>query len=131
MTLGLHPRRVACYAIAVLLCACSDGATRIAYDIESAVTAFQGSNAKTYSVKHVPKSLPEGCAGSYAVQFGANSSLVIWCKNSGKVISSYSTTYHLRFVKVPQTFKLDKAAGEATIIELARENGAVLVTAVR
>jgi hypothetical protein len=57
--------------------------------------------------------------------------LVIWCKKSGKVTSSYSTTYHLRFVKVPQTFKLDKAAGEATIIELARENGAVLVTAVR
>jgi hypothetical protein len=131
MTLGLHPQRVACYALAVLLCGCSDGATRIAFDIESAVAAFQSSDARTYSIKHVPKSIPEGCAGSYTVQLGANSSLVIWCKKSGKVTSSYSTTYHLRFVKVPQTFKLDKAAGEATIIELARENGAVLVTAVR
>jgi hypothetical protein len=58
---------------------------------------------------------------------------VIWCKESGggRVIASHTTTYHLRFVKVPKTFNLDKAAGEATIIELAKENGAVVVTGIR
>jgi len=47
------------------------------------------------------------------------------------VQSSHTTTYHLRFVDVPQTFKLDKGAGEPTIIDLAKENGRVVVTAVR
>lgn len=77
--------------------------------------------------------MPDGCGGAYTVQFSANSSLVIWCKESGggKVTSSHTTTYHLRFVKIPKTFKLDKAAGEPTIIELAKENGSVVVTEVR
>jgi hypothetical protein len=36
------------------------------------------------------------------------------------VTSSHATTYHLRFVKFLRTFKLDKAAGEPTFIELAK-----------
>jgi hypothetical protein len=47
------------------------------------------------------------------------------------VQGSHITTYHLRFVEVPRTYKLDKDAGEATIIELAKENGRVVVTAIR
>lgn len=117
-----------------LLFGCTDAATRIAYDIESGVDAFRRSNAKTYEIRHVPQGMPDGCSEAYTVQFSANSSLVIWCKESagGKITSSHTTTYHLRFVKIPTTFKLDKAAGEATIIELARnEDGDVIVTAVR
>jgi hypothetical protein len=34
-------------------------------------------------------------------------------------------------VDVPQTYKLDKGPGEATLIDLAKENGRVVVTAVR
>jgi hypothetical protein len=34
-------------------------------------------------------------------------------------------------VDVPQTFKLDKGAGEPTLIDLAKEGGRVVVTAVR
>jgi hypothetical protein len=116
-----------------LLLGCSDGTTRIAYDIESAVAAFQQFSATSHVIRHAPRSFPEGCGGAYAVQFGANSTLVIWCKKrgSGEVASSYSTTYHLRFVKVPHTSKLDKAAGEPLHIDLAKENGAVVITSVR
>ncbi len=124
--------RAACLAFAGLLPACTDGATRIAYDIESAVKAFQRSDAATHTIHHIPERMPDGCGGAYTVQFSASSSLVIWCKSgSGEVTSSHATTYHLRFVKVPGTFKLDKAAGEPTIIELAKTDGSVIVTGVR
>ncbi|MFO1364508.1 MAG: hypothetical protein U1F45_18965 [Burkholderiales bacterium] len=120
-------------ALCALICGCTDGATRIAYDIESGVTAFERSDARTFEVRHVPERMPDGCAGAYTVQFSARSSLIIWCMDSagGKVTSSHATTYHLRFVQVPRTFRLDKAAGEPTVIELAKENGAVVVTGVR
>lgn len=126
-------RRAAWLAIVTLLGGCTDGATRIAYDIESGVGAFRGPEARRYAIRHVPQRTPEGCGDAYTVQFSANSSLVIWCKEprGGEVVSSYTTTYHLRFVNVPQTFKLDKAAGEPTIIELAKMNGTVVVTGVR
>jgi hypothetical protein len=112
---------------------CSDGATRIAYDIESAVAAFRRSDASSYSMKHVPEARPEGCGGAYTVQFTADSSLVIWCRkpDGAGVASSHTTTYHLRFVRIAQTFRIDKAAGEATIIELAKQDGAVVMTGVR
>jgi hypothetical protein len=118
---------------AALLSACTDGATRIAYEIESGVAAFRRSDAKTTSIRHVPEARPDGCAGAYTVQFTANSALVIWCKKADgvEVQGSHTTTYHLRFVDIPKTYKLDKAAGEPTIIDLAKENGRVVVTDVR
>jgi len=132
-----EPRRrggwIACLSLVLTLWGCTDGATRIAYEIESGVAAFRRSDAKTTSIRHVPEARPDGCAGAYTVQFTANSALVIWCKkpDGSGVQSSHTTTYHLRFVEVARTYKLDKAAGEATIIDLAKENGRVVVTAVR
>ena len=116
-----------------MLTGCSDGATRIAYDIESGAAAFRRSDAKTTSIRHVPEARPDGCAGAYSVQFTASSALVIWCrKPDGRdVQSSHITTYHLRFVDVPKTYKLDKGAGEPILIDLAKEDGRVVVTAVR
>jgi hypothetical protein len=120
-------------ALVAVLWACTDGATRIAYEIESGVAAFRRSDAKTTSIRHVPEAWPDGCADAYTVQFTANSALVIWCKqpDGTGVQGSHITTYHLRFVGVPQTFKLDKGAGEPTLIDLAKEGGRVVVTAVR
>ncbi|MCC7081193.1 MAG: hypothetical protein IT530_11020 [Burkholderiales bacterium] len=126
-------RILACLALVALLCGCTDGATRIAYDIEAGVGAFRRSNAATYTIRHAPERIPDGCGEAYTVQFSANSSLLIWCKRSGdgQVTASHATTYHLRFVKVPRTFKLDKAAGEATLIDLAKKDGDIIVTGVR
>jgi len=126
-------RRPAYLLLALLLAGCTDGATRIAYEIESGVSAFNRSDAKTTTIRHVPEASPDGCAAAYTVQFTANSALVIWCKapDGTGVQGSHTTTYHLRFVQVPRTYRLDKSAGEATLIELAKENGRVVVTAVR
>jgi hypothetical protein len=137
MTLPGLRRWALLLGVASLCSGCSDGATRIAYDIESAVAAFRRSDAARYSMMHVPEARPEGCDGAYTVQFTANSSLVIWCRKpdangtASAVASSHTTTYHLRFVRIPQTFRVDKAAGEATIIELTKQDGAVVMTGVR
>lgn len=116
-----------------LLAACSDGATRIAYDIESGAAAFRDSAATSYSIKHVPEPYPEGCGGPYAVQFSAKSILVIWCKDPGasRVIGSHGTTYHLRFVDVPRQLNLDKPAGEPLYIDLEKRGENVVVVDIR
>lgn len=126
-------RWLACLALPALLAGCSDGATRIAFDLESAAAALQRSGAERSELRHVPEASPGGCAAAYSVQFTADAGLVIWCKDvpGGVATSSHITTYHLRFVKVPRTFNLDKAAGEAMVIELAKQGGAVVVTSVR
>jgi hypothetical protein len=125
--------KFACFTILATLIACTDGATRIAYDIESSVAAFKRTNATTYSIKHTPEALPEGCSGPYKVQLSEQSSLVIWCKNadSSKITSSHTTTYHLRFVDVPRQFIVDKSAGEALFIDIEKQNGKVVVVGLR
>ena len=69
-------------ALAVVLPACRDGATRIAYDIEAGVGALRRSGAASYSKKHFPEAEQDGCAAPYSVQFSAESILVIWCKDA-------------------------------------------------
>lgn len=126
-------RRLGCLALPALLLGCSDGATRIAYDLEAAAAALQRSGESRSVLRHVPEATPGGCAAAYSVQFTANAGLVIWCKDApgGTATSSHITTYHLRYVNVPRTFNLDKAAGEALVIELAKQGASVVVTAVR
>ncbi|MFN0300784.1 MAG: GMC oxidoreductase [Burkholderiales bacterium] len=63
-------------APAVVLSACTDRETRIAYDIEARVGAFRRSGAASYSIKHVSEAEPDGCAGPYSVQLSAASILV-------------------------------------------------------
>ena len=115
------------------LAACSDGATRVAFDIEAGVAAFERGQAAAATIRHVPESIPEGCKGSYTLQLSARSSLVIWCKDAAgaQTVASHATTYHLRFVDVPQTFRIDKAAGEATLIDIVRRGGKPEVTGLR
>ena len=125
--------RAAGLALAVLLAGCTDGATRIAYDIQAGAEYLQHEDARTYVVRHIPEANPDGCGGAYDVQLSKASALLIWCKDpeTGKVTSSHTTTYHLNFVKVPKTYLLHKNAGDATLIELSKEGGDVVVTDVR
>ncbi len=137
MTSLSWPVRAGCLVFVTLLVACSDfltdGATRIANEIESGAATLKGSTAASYSVKHVPKPSPEGCAGPYKLQLSERSSLVICCKASGgsKVVSSHTTTYHLNFVDVPQTYKVDKSAGEPCFIELEKQGGKIVVVGLK
>ena len=116
-----------------LLCGCTDGATRIAHDIESGVAAFRNSAATSYSIKHVPEAHPAGCSGPYSVQLGADSVLVIWCKDAtgSRIVASHGTTHHLRFVDVPHPLKAEKPAGDPLYIELEKQGERMVVVNLR
>lgn len=78
----------------------------------------------------MPQASPEGCGGPYRLQLSAKSALLIWCKDAaGRTVASHTTTYHLNFVSVPATLTIDKAAGEPTLIDLAKHDGRIDVVA--
>lgn len=132
-------RRSAALALAAALAtACDeflvDAATAIAYDIERQAGSFARSGAERATIVHIPSSSRAGCKDDYRVQFSGSSALVIWCRAPGsatETVSSHSTTYHLRFVEVPETTILDKKRGESLTIDLMRGSGKPVVTAVR
>lgn len=121
-------------ALATACDALLDAATAIAYDIEKQAGNFARSGAERATIVHVPASTRAGCKDDYRVQFSGNSALVIWCRAPGsttETVSSHSTTYHLRFVEVPETTILDKKRGESIAIDLVRGSGKPAVAAVR
>ena len=46
--------------LATMLAGCTDGATRIANEIESGAAALRSSKATRYSVRHLPEASPGG-----------------------------------------------------------------------
>jgi hypothetical protein len=128
---SLH-RPTSVFAVALTslgLAACSDfmtdSATRAAYDLEKAADTLQRSSASTYTLVHRPKASPEGCSHGYSVQLSRQSSLVVWCKSADGAtnVASHTTTYHLRYVDVPEQINLEKHAGEPLTIELQQTSG--------
>ncbi len=94
----------------------TDAATRIAYDIEAGAGHLGKEAGARYSIRHKTK------VGM----------LVIWCKDeTGKTVSSHSTSYHARFVDTPQTYILDKPAGSTLTIDIERRGSRAVVTSVR
>jgi hypothetical protein len=61
------------------------------------------------------------------------SSIVIWCRPTpgATPTRSFSTTYHLNFVRVPVTYQVEKREGEATAIDLEMRAGDVIVANVK
>lgn len=109
-----------------------DGATNIAYRLESEVKQLRDSGAQSRTFDYVPPGGFDNCSDAYRVQFSESSSLVVWCKGkNGETVSSHTTTYHLNFVKVPKTWIVEKQAGEAMRVELTRQGGDVAITDVR
>lgn len=100
----------------------SDAATRIAYDIEAETQSLSKTNSSAYTIQHKPTPWPDGCPHGYKVQFSKASALLVWCMDSPTALatSSHSTTYHLRFVDVPETFMIDKAKGEMLFIDVEK-----------
>jgi hypothetical protein len=128
---SLH-RPTSVFAVALTslgLAACSDfmtdSATRAAYDLEKAADTLQRSSASTYTLVHRPKASPEGCSHDYSFQLSRQSSLLVWCKSAdGKTnVASHTTTYHLRYVDVPEQVRLEKRAQEPVTIELQKTSG--------
>lgn len=123
--------------VAVSLASCFgfiDAATAIAYDIEADAGRFARSGAASATIVHTPMSSRGGCKDDYRVQFSRASALVVWCRAPGSTtatVSSHTTTYHLRFVDVPETIIVDKRHGESLSIDLARGAGKPVVAAVR
>lgn len=113
--------------------ACTDAATRVAYDLERGGKELRRSAAASLVVDHAPELTPEGCPGGYTLQLSEASALLVWCRDSaeGPATSSHTTTYHLNYVTVPETFRIEKGAGEHARIELTREDGDVVVTGLR
>jgi hypothetical protein len=55
--------------------------------------------------------------------------LVIWCKDeTGKTVSSHTTSCHARFVDTPKTRILDEPAGSTLTIDIERRGSRALIT---
>jgi hypothetical protein len=132
---------------ALLTAACSDAATRVAYDIESGTRSLGAAEGAHIDIRHVPSRWPDGCAGSYTLHLGKGSAtadgngnfhtnrdadgLSVRCFNSSGNPHAWGTTYHLRFVDVPQTVEIEKQGGEAAVIEVERKSGRPVVVGLR
>ena len=128
-----HLRCSGSFAVVLALAGCTDAATRLAHDVEAGADQLRQSGDSSTVIVHLPDKYPEGCAKAYDIQFSAASSLLVWCKDAkgGEATSSHTTTYHLRFVKVPSTLQVEKSAGEYTFITLERAGNDVVVAGMR
>ncbi|MCC7095611.1 MAG: hypothetical protein IT472_00315 [Thermomonas sp.] len=134
MLMRLQPLRwPTALALILALGGCTDAATRLAGDVEESASQLRRFGGSTIVLEHIPNGFPEGCTKAYDIQFSAASSLLVWCKDAkgGEATSSHTTTHHLRFVKVPETLRVEKSAGETTYITLTREGSDVVVSAMR
>jgi hypothetical protein len=131
--------RMLLIALTLLTGACSDAATRVAYDIQSGTKKLGSAEGARVQIRHAPSRWPEGCAGAYTLHIGKGSaaakgnnnfrtnpgseSLLVRCYNSGGNAHAWSTTYHLRFVDVPETVEIEKHGGDPTVIDVERKAG--------
>jgi hypothetical protein len=120
----------------MLLAGCSgdwtDAATRIAYDIESAVDQLGRSDGDRLTVEHLTPSKGGECAGPYTVQLDQVGALIVWCKDgAGTTVTSHSTSYHNNHVVTPKTWIVEKGAGESLLIDLERQGTRVVIKDVR
>ena len=127
----------------LLAAACSDAATRVAYDIEAGIGRLNAADGSRMEIPHSPSRWPEGCAGAYAlvIEAGASDalglgnfrtregsgSLHVDCNRSDGKPHAWSTTYHLRFVVVPQRVRVEKKSKEVAVIEIERRGGKAVV----
>ena len=123
--------------------ACSDAATRVAYDIESGTRNLGTADGTRAEIVHSPRSWPDGCSGSYTLKIEKGRATDVGHgnfrvqENSGGIsvncyghdgsARGWGTSYHLRFVDVPATVEVAKNGGEAAVIEVQRVAGRAVV----
>lgn len=99
----------------------------LAHDLESAARQLEGDGDRVTLYHETPSRKGE-CDGPYTVQLDKVGALIIWCKDdNGEVLASPATSYHRRFVETPETYYLDKAAGETLVIELEKRGDRAVI----
>lgn len=116
------------------LAGCTDAATRIANDVESAAKSLRQSTEARATVQHQPSNWPDGCSDGFRLEIGKGrsddprkGSIVVKCAGRG----IFYTTYHLNFVFVPETVAVTKKPGEPVVIALERRGAEVALVGVR
>ncbi|MFT3734579.1 MAG: hypothetical protein QM776_06105 [Rhodocyclaceae bacterium] len=123
--------------IAVTLASCmpdalTDAATRIAYDVEKRVGQLGPQDGARLQLDKLTPHAPNECEGAFKAQFDRVGLLVVWCYNrEGKVVSGGSTSYISRFIDLPESWIVNKKAGETLTMTLERRSGRAVVTDVR
>ncbi len=110
----------------------TDPATRLAADLEDGAERLGMQAGATDSIHHATPSRTGECDGPYRIQLDDAGAIIIWCKSAaGETVSSHSTTSHNPAVDTPQTWIVDKGAGETLIIDLERRGARATITGVR
>ena len=126
-------KRFIFFLICSRIIACSlftDPATRIAYDIERATKRMSRHDDKI-TLNHKEPSKRGECEGPYKVQFDKVGLIAIWCfDENGKIVSSHTTSYYARFVDTPQTWIVEKKAGEMLVIDMELHGERAVITGV-
>jgi hypothetical protein len=119
--------------LALAACAVpTDPATRLAADLEEGANRLRPDEGATERVHHATPSRPGECDGPYKLQLDEVGALFIWCNDAGgNTISSHSTTSHGPDVDTPETYIVEKGAGETLIIDLERRGSRAVITNVR
>lgn len=133
-----------CLIISSLLAGCfmiTDGATRLAYDIESGASKLHNSNQERIEVVHRPRSTPDGVRGPYEIMLQyslehpkkGGTLVVAGLDDQGSRVqgSVWTTSYHLNFVRVPQDLVIRKAKHAPTVIVLHKVGDAIEVESLR
>lgn len=123
---------VACFASCILL---TDAATRLAYDIEREAGRLRTSGEASRTFDHRPRSSPAGCSGGSTVTLSSGG-LGVYCADGRPVppaarghVFSYTTTYHRRFVEVPQALTVDVGRNATVRITLRKQGRRIIVAA--
>ena len=107
--------------------ACSDEATRLAYDIESAALKLEASDKNSTEITHTPWAYPDGVKGDYKVSLYPTALVPHQrepesFKNRSLRIHRYSTSFHCRFVSVSEFLQVEKNADGPTYLLLQKTN---------
>jgi hypothetical protein len=136
--------RAVCLLVSLLLSSCvlfTDGATRLAYDLEAGARKLRGSNQESLEVTHKPRSFPDGVKGPYQIELqeslkhpAEGGSLLVSdleSHNFGNWGYNWSTTYHLNFVRVPKHLIIRKTKDEPAILLLQKAGNSIDVVSIR
>jgi len=138
VTLRVAARLAVVCAIGLPSCVwITDAATRLAEDVVQNAGALRRESTIERTFVHHPRASPSGCRAGYTVTFQeslhhprSGGSLLMGChgeSNFAAVGYSYSTSYHLNAVRVPQELSVVKKTGESVKVTLRKRDGAIEV----